>query len=69
MRKERTLEHRHQVCGTGELDLVLVPGFKSHLDYMWQEPGLARFLTNLSGFSRLILYDKRGTELCQSVAK
>jgi pimeloyl-ACP methyl ester carboxylesterase len=53
----------YQVFGTGEVDLVLVPGFTSHLDYIWEEPGLARFLTNLGSFSRLILYDKRGSGL------
>jgi class 3 adenylate cyclase len=53
----------YQVVGQGPLDLVFVPGFISNLDHYWDEPNLARFLTRLSSFSRLILFDKRGTGL------
>src|SRR5215207_5025998 len=53
----------YQVVGSGALDLVLVPGFISNLDHMWNEPGLVHFLSRLSSFSRLILFDKRGTGL------
>jgi len=53
----------YQVLGTGPLDLVFVPGFISNLDHYWDEPVLAHFLTRLSSFSRLILFDKRGTGL------
>jgi len=35
----------------------------SHLEYFWEEPSFARFLKRLSSFSRLILFDKRGTGL------
>ena len=30
----------YQVVGDGPLDLVLVPGFVSHLDLDWEEPAL-----------------------------
>jgi class 3 adenylate cyclase len=53
----------YQVVGEGPLDLVLVPGFVSHLDLDWQEPGYAHFLQRLASFSRLIMFDKRGTGL------
>jgi pimeloyl-ACP methyl ester carboxylesterase len=53
----------YQVVGDGPLDLVLVPGFISHLDGWWEEPSCARFFERLAGFSRLILFDKRGTGL------
>src|SRR3990170_3499128 len=53
----------YQVLGKGPLDLVFVPGFISNLDHMWDEPGLVHFLTRLKSFSRLILFDKRGTGL------
>jgi pimeloyl-ACP methyl ester carboxylesterase len=53
----------YQVVGKGPLDLVLVPGFISNLDLYWEEPTVAHFLTRLSSFSRLILFDKRGTGL------
>jgi class 3 adenylate cyclase len=53
----------YQVVGNGPLDLVLVPGFISNLDVYWEEPTLVRFLTRLGLFSRLVLFDKRGTGL------
>jgi len=53
----------YQVVGGGPRDLVLVPGFVSHLEEDWTEPGSARFLDRLASFSRLIRFDKRGTGL------
>jgi class 3 adenylate cyclase len=52
-----------QVVGEGPRDLVLVPGFVSHLDLDWEEPRYAHFLQRLASFSRLIMFDKRGTGL------
>ena len=49
----------HQILGDGPIDLVLVPGFASHLDVMWEEPRLAVFLDLLAARARLILYDAR----------
>jgi class 3 adenylate cyclase len=53
----------YQVVGEGDLDLVLVPGFVSHLEIDWELPRYAHFLSRLASFSRLILFDKRGTGL------
>jgi len=58
----------YQVLGKGPPDLVLVPGWVSNIDVFWEEPALARFFTRLSSFSRLILFDKRGTGLSDRVA-
>src|SRR5947207_11320566 len=58
----------YQVVGSGEIDLVLVPGFVSHVEVAWEEPRLARFLTRLASFSRLIVFDKRGTGMSDPVA-
>src|SRR5215218_6687724 len=52
-----------QVVGDGPIDLVHAPGSVSHLEYNWEEPGYARYLRRLASFSRLILFDKRGTGL------
>src|SRR5687768_4655324 len=57
----------YQVVGDGPLDLVFVMGWVSHLDYYWEEPRFARFLRRLASFSRLILFDKRGTGLSDRV--
>jgi pimeloyl-ACP methyl ester carboxylesterase/class 3 adenylate cyclase len=58
----------YQVVGDGPLDLVFVPGFISHLDLQWADPRIARFLEKLASFSRLIMFDKRGTGLSDPVA-
>lgn len=58
----------YQVLGEGPRDLVFVPGWVSNIEVYWEEPTLARFLTRLSSFSRLILFDKRGTGLSDRVA-
>jgi len=57
----------YQVVGDGPFDLVCVPGWVSHLDLNWEEPDYARFLERLASFSRLILFDKRGTGLSDRV--
>lgn len=59
----------YQVVGDGPIDLVLVPGFVSHLELSWEEPNLAHFLTRLASFCRLILFDKRGTGLSDPIAE
>jgi class 3 adenylate cyclase/pimeloyl-ACP methyl ester carboxylesterase len=51
----------YQVLGEGPLDLLLVPGFVSHIEAAWQSPDTAAFLRRLASFCRLILFDKRGT--------
>ena len=53
----------YQVTGGGPFDLVLVPGFFSHLEVDWEHPDHARFLERLGSFARLIRFDKRGTGL------
>ena len=58
----------YQVIGDGPRDLVWVPGWISHLEAAWEEPTLARFFERLASFSRLILFDKRGTGLSDRVA-
>lgn len=45
----------YQVVGEGPVDLLFVHGWISHIEHMWEEPGLARFLGGLASFSRLIL--------------
>lgn len=57
----------YQVVGDGPLDLVFVPGWLSHLELAWEEPSYAHLLRRLASFSRLILFDKRGTGLSDRV--
>jgi class 3 adenylate cyclase len=58
----------YQVLGDGPPDLLVVnSGPNSHVDYMWAEPSVARFLQRLASFSRLIVYDSRGVGLSDPV--
>jgi class 3 adenylate cyclase/predicted alpha/beta hydrolase len=57
----------YQVVGDGALDLILISGWVSNLEYSWEDPGLAGFYRRLAAFSRLILFDKRGTGLSDRV--
>lgn len=57
----------YQVVGDGPLDLVYAPPFIGHLQVFWEEPLMARWLSRLARFSRLIVFDKRGTGLSDRV--
>jgi len=57
----------YQVFGDGPIDMVFVMGWVSHLEYSWTEPRFAAFLRRLASFSRVILFDKRGTGLSDRV--
>jgi pimeloyl-ACP methyl ester carboxylesterase len=57
----------YQVVGDGPRNLVFVGGWVSHLESGWDEPLLARFRRRLASFSRLILFDKRGTGMSDRV--
>ena len=51
----------YQVIGEGPFDLLFVPGFVSNIEAIWQSPEQSAFFRRLASFSRLILFDKRGT--------
>jgi class 3 adenylate cyclase len=53
----------YQVIGDGPLDLVVVPGWISHLDMMWDVVGYPEWIEGLTRFARVIVFDKRGTGL------
>jgi len=56
----------YQELGQGP-DLVLVNGWITHIDYLWTQPLIERFLKGLASFARLITFDKRGTGLSDRV--
>ena len=53
----------YQVVGDGDLDLVFLFGWPTHLGLLWEDPSFAGFLGKLSSFSRLILFDRLGDGL------
>src|SRR4026209_2692705 len=58
----------YQVLGEGPLDLVVVPGWISNLDVYWEEPAVDHFYRQVASFSRVSLFDKRGTGLSDRVS-
>jgi pimeloyl-ACP methyl ester carboxylesterase len=65
--KSGDLNIAYQVVGAGPLDLIYVPGWISNVELNWEEPAHAHVLERLASFSRLILFDKRGTGLSDPV--
>jgi pimeloyl-ACP methyl ester carboxylesterase len=61
--KSGSLSIAYQVLGDGPIDLVVVPGWISNIEVFWEDPHVARFFEGLASFTRLILFDKRGTGL------
>lgn len=57
----------YQVTGEGPFDLVVVPGFVSHVELTWQVPAMAEYFQRLASFCRLIRFDKRGTGMSDRV--
>jgi pimeloyl-ACP methyl ester carboxylesterase len=58
----------YQVLGDGAQDIVVVPGFPSHLEYAWEHPRLSYFYRRLAALGRLVLLDKRGVGMSDRTA-
>src|SRR6476661_5327114 len=64
--KTRYLEHdgvniAWQLFGNGPAEILLIPGWVSHIDLFWQYPDPRAWLTELGRFARVAIYDKPGT--------
>lgn len=59
----------YQVFGSGNVDLIYIPGWISNIDIMWDCPELVAFLEALGENNRVILFDKRGTGLSDRIAE
>jgi class 3 adenylate cyclase len=57
----------YQVFGEGP-DVIMAPGFVSHIENYWDEPRVARWLHKLGSFCRVTIFDKRGTGLSDRVS-
>jgi class 3 adenylate cyclase len=57
----------YQVFGEGDFDLVLVPGFTTHVELVWEYPPIARFMEGMASFARVITFDRRGSGLSDPV--
>jgi class 3 adenylate cyclase/pimeloyl-ACP methyl ester carboxylesterase len=58
----------YQVMGDGPIDLILVPGLVSHIEFMHESPGYTAFLRRLSTFARVVTFDKRGQGLSDRIS-
>ena len=58
----------YQTMGHGPLDLVIVPGQFSHVEFNHELPGFTASLQRLSRFARVVTFDKRGQGLSDRVS-
>ncbi len=58
----------YQTMGDGPIDVIIVPGFMSHIEFMHELPGHTAGLRRLSTFSRVVTFDKRGQGLSDRVS-
>lgn len=58
----------YQAMGNGPVDIVMVPGFMSHIEFRHELPGQTAFLRRLSSFARVVTFDKRGQGLSDRVS-
>ena len=58
----------YQVFGDGPVDLLLSYGLGVHVEIIWEVPIWRKMLTFLSSFTRLILFDRRGTGASDSIS-
>ncbi|MDX2166271.1 MAG: adenylate/guanylate cyclase domain-containing protein [Deltaproteobacteria bacterium] len=57
----------YQVIGEGPLDILEVPGLLNHIEVIWENPGLVRYVERLARIGRVILMDRRGTGLSDRI--
>jgi pimeloyl-ACP methyl ester carboxylesterase len=58
----------YQVMGDGPVDIILVPGVVSHVEFMHEVAGYTAFLRRLSNFARVVTFDKRGQGLSDRIS-
>ena len=62
------LQIAYQVVGEGPLDVVLIPAYLSNIELFWELPASSRFYERISSFSRLILFERRGSGMSDGIA-
>lgn len=65
--KSGSVHIAYQVFGNGPVDLVLVPGFISHIENYWESKWMATWLEALGQSARVVMFDKRGTGMSDPV--
>jgi len=57
----------YKIVGEGPRDIILVPGYLSHVELVWEIPQVVHMIERISTFARFIMFDKRGTGLSDPV--
>ena len=57
-----------QVMGDGPIDIIMVPGVVSHIEFLHEFPGYTEFLRRLATFARVVTFDKRGQGLSDGIS-
>ena len=58
----------YQVMGAGTVDIIIVPGVVSHIEFTHETEGYTAFLRRLSTFARVVTFDKRGQGLSDRIS-
>ncbi len=58
----------YQTMGDGPIDIVLVPGIISHVEFLHEFSEYTAFLRRLSKFARVVTFDKRGQGLSDKIS-
>src|ERR1700686_2642648 len=58
----------YQTMGAGPVDIIMVPGLVSHVEFTHELAGYTAFLRRLSTFARVVTFDKRGQGLSDRIS-
>ena len=58
----------YQMMGHGSIDIVVVPGLFSHVEFLHEMPGYTAFLSRLQSYARVVTFDKRGQGLSDRIS-
>src|SRR5215831_6862169 len=58
----------YQVMGHGPVDIIVVPGLFSHVEFLHEMPGYTAFLRRLRNYARVVTFDKRGQGLSDRIS-
>jgi pimeloyl-ACP methyl ester carboxylesterase len=57
----------YQVMGDGPVDVIMIPGLFTHIEFMHELPGYTAFLRRMSAYARVVTFDKRGQGLSDRI--
>src|ERR1700679_2407728 len=58
----------YQTMGEGPIDIIIVPGIVSHVEFVHEFPGYTALLRRLATFARVVTFDKRGQGLSDAIS-